>query len=144
MALTTSKLSRIGYANGQGLHIYRTDDTLATVVASGYFNSVTNNLMKGDVILVVANEASAAGAVPVVVTSASKATTVTTVAGAQQSLTGTFGTSTGALASLTSLDGGAYATSSSFALALIASWKPTIDNNIGEIRAILRKAGLVA
>lgn len=80
MALTASALYKIGGAD-PGLWIYKTADSNATVVASGYFNSVTNNLKQFDVILVVSATGGTPLVDPVVVTSATGAATVTTSAG---------------------------------------------------------------
>lgn len=61
------------------LWIYKTTDALATVIASGYFNSWTDELRNGDIILVADTN------VPTIdmltVTSADNAATVTTLNG---------------------------------------------------------------
>lgn len=78
MALDATKLQRIGGA-ANGLFIYDAGaDTAATVTGSGYFNAVTGQLRKGDVIMVVGN--SQASIDVAIVTSASGAATVTTTA----------------------------------------------------------------
>lgn len=79
MALTASTLYKVAGAE-PGLSIYQTADAIATVVGSGYFNDVTNNLKQFDVILVVG----ATGGTPTVdvitITSATGAATVTSTA----------------------------------------------------------------
>lgn len=78
MALDATKLYTIAGGVAQ-LHIYHAGaDTAATVTGSGYFNSVTNRLKQGDVILVVGN--SFASIDSAIVTSATGAATVTTSA----------------------------------------------------------------
>jgi hypothetical protein len=79
MALTASTLFKIAGAN-PGLHIYKTADAIATVVASGYFNAVTDNLRQHDVILVVGSTGGTVTVDVVAVTSADGAATVTTTA----------------------------------------------------------------
>lgn len=78
MALVASKLFKIGGAD-PALFIYHAGaDTAATVAGSGYFNAVTNQLHKGDVILVVGNDFASIDSITV--TSATNAATVTTTA----------------------------------------------------------------
>lgn len=78
MALDATKLEKVGGVVNQ-LFIYNAGaDTVATVTGSGYFNAVTNNLRKGDVIMVVGN--SQASIDSIIVTSASLAAVVTTSA----------------------------------------------------------------
>ena len=83
MALDVLSLARVGsvpYGAGdvKSKWFYATADAQATVAASGYFNSATKKLNKGDVIEV----AGALGGTPTtssyIVTSASGAATVTT------------------------------------------------------------------
>lgn len=79
MALDATKLHRVYGGPSIGLLIYdATADTVATVTGSGYFNSVTDRLRKGDIIIVVGN--SQASVDNIIVTSATAATTVTTSA----------------------------------------------------------------
>lgn len=37
---------------GMSLHLYITDDALATVAASGYYNAVEGNIKSGDIVIV--------------------------------------------------------------------------------------------
>lgn len=84
MALDINSLTRIGSAplaagDVKSLWLYPTTDAQSVVAASGYFNSATKKLAKGDVIIV----NGALGGTPTlsmyVVTSATGAATVTTV-----------------------------------------------------------------
>lgn len=81
MAFVRTKFQHVGGAGEGQLYMYQTPDALATVVASGYFNLVTDQIRQFDVITVV----SATGGTPlvdnIIVTSATAATTVTTSAG---------------------------------------------------------------
>ena len=52
MAIEPNKLFTVSAGAAQ-LHIYQGADALATIIASGYFNSLTNRLKKNDVILCV-------------------------------------------------------------------------------------------
>ena len=79
MALTATNLFKIAGAN-PGLHIYKTADTAATVVASGYFNGVTDNLRQYDIILCVSGIGGTVNVDMLTVTSADGAATVTTTA----------------------------------------------------------------
>lgn len=77
MAYADSKMSRVGYANGNSLWLYiQATDALATIVASGYFNSKYAELAKGDVILCVDTNVPTTDVLSV--TSTTGATTVTT------------------------------------------------------------------
>lgn len=80
MALDATKLKTM-VAGANQLHHYNTTDAIATVVASGYFNDVTDRLKQWDTIQVVG----ATGGTPtvdlVVVTSTTGASTVTTTNG---------------------------------------------------------------
>jgi hypothetical protein len=138
MALDLTKLGRIAYQNGQGLHLYRTDDLKSVVIASGYFNSATDVLANGDIIMVAGDEDGTDAVFNLMVTSASGAATVTTTAnrmGADLTTLGSaFGTVDGVLESLTSFDVATYATYCSLGLALIPAWKAQIDNNIADLR----------
>jgi uncharacterized phosphosugar-binding protein len=79
MALTAANLVKLAGAE-PALHIYTSADAIADVVASGYFNSVTNNLKQNDVILVVSETGGTRKVDVVAVTSATGASTVTTTA----------------------------------------------------------------
>lgn len=61
------------------LWIYKTTDALATVIASGYFNSWTDELRNGDIILV--SDTNVPTIDMVTVTSADNAATVTVLNG---------------------------------------------------------------
>lgn len=79
MALDATKFVTL-HAGAQQLHKYNTTDAIATVIASGYFNSITNRLKQWDVVLVTG----ATGGTPTVdvvtITSATGAATVTSTA----------------------------------------------------------------
>ena len=79
MALTASNLYKLAGAE-PGLHIYNTADAVSSVVASGYFNAVTDNLKQNDVILCVASTGGTRTIDVLCVTSATGAATVTTTA----------------------------------------------------------------
>lgn len=79
MPFTASTLTKLAGAE-PGLHIYTTADAVATVVGSGYFNTVTDNLKQNDVILVVGSTGGTRTVDVVCVTSATGAATVTTTA----------------------------------------------------------------
>lgn len=77
MALDATKLHRVYGGTSIGLLVYDAGaDTIATVNGSGYFNAVTSQLRKGDIIMVVGN--SQASIDNSIVTSATGAATVTT------------------------------------------------------------------
>mgnify|MGYP003624534861 CR=1 FL=1 len=75
MALSLDTLVKVGGGNPQ-LWLYTSTDTGPTVIASGYFNDATTNLINGDVIIVASNGAQTG---MVQVTSATGAATVTTI-----------------------------------------------------------------
>jgi hypothetical protein len=79
MALDATKLSKIG-GGLQQLFLYNSADAIATVIGSGYFNSVTNQLKQNDVILVVGATGGTRTMDSICVTSATDAATVTTTA----------------------------------------------------------------
>jgi uncharacterized phosphosugar-binding protein len=79
MAFTPATLIKLAGAE-PALHIYTNSDAIATVVASGYFNTVTDNLKQNDVILVVGSTGGTRTVDVVCVTSATGAATVTTTA----------------------------------------------------------------
>lgn len=79
MAFTAATLVKLAGAE-PALHIYTSADAIADVVASGYFDSVTNNLKQNDVILVVSSTGGTRKVDVVAVTSATGASTVTTTA----------------------------------------------------------------
>jgi uncharacterized membrane protein YraQ (UPF0718 family) len=74
-----------GITHGPGrvmIHHYRSPDALATVDASGYFNSVAKTLVKGDQIMVSGDAAGTPFAQTLMVTSADAASPVTTIVAA--------------------------------------------------------------
>ena len=78
MAFDATKLATM--ANGATqLHIYKHTDAIATVAASGYFDTVTNRLKLGDVIIAVDTNTPTVDVL--VVDSATGAATVTTTNG---------------------------------------------------------------
>lgn len=80
MALSASTLYKIGGAQ-PGLFIYTSADAIATVIASGYFNAVTDTLKASDVIVAVTSLGGTVAVDVLVVTSATGAATVTTTNG---------------------------------------------------------------
>ncbi len=80
MAFDATKLHKVGGAS-PALFMYQDIAAVATIAASGYFNTVTDRLKQFDVILV----SSATGGTPLIdvlhVTSATGAATVTTTNG---------------------------------------------------------------
>ena len=52
MAFTNKNLSVIAYANGFTMWHYVGSELLATISAAGYFNSISNLMNSGDVIIV--------------------------------------------------------------------------------------------
>ncbi len=81
MALTATALKKIGGAGDSNLFMYQSTDAVATVAASGYFNSVTNELKQFDVILCVGSTGGTATVDVLIVSSATGAATVTTANG---------------------------------------------------------------
>lgn len=77
-AFAASGMNRL-HAGTCTLWIYKTADAIATVAASGYFNSFTDELRKGDIILV--SDTNVPTVDMLVVTSADNAATVTTLNG---------------------------------------------------------------
>ena len=80
MALDSSNLWKVT-GGTSSLHVYQSSDTIASIIASGYFNNVTNNLKQFDVILVVGSTGGTATVDVITVTSATGAATVTTTNG---------------------------------------------------------------
>lgn len=83
MALNTQSLARVcatPYAAGESKSIYHycTADTVAAVIASGYFNGATKILRKGDIIEAACVLDGTPTTCKVIVTSATGAATVTT------------------------------------------------------------------
>jgi hypothetical protein len=80
MPFTASTLYKVGGAE-PGLWLYTNADAIATVVASGYFNTVTDSIKRNDVILAVTSVGGTTAVDALVVTSATGAATVTTTNG---------------------------------------------------------------
>lgn len=80
MALVATDFATV-FAGVQQVHIYKSADTITTVIASGYFNSITNRLKQHDVILVVGSTGGTATVDVILVSSATGAATVTTANG---------------------------------------------------------------
>ena len=78
MALTEATLRCTSSTNPNRVWTYQTDDTVATVVASGYFNNATEELRFGDIIVAATDQDGTPDMTTVVVTSATAAATVTT------------------------------------------------------------------
>ena len=83
MSLDIQSLKRIEavpFAAGESksLHLYATSDNLAAVSGSGYFNTATKQLRKGDLIICSLANGGTPACTLLVVTSASGAATVTT------------------------------------------------------------------
>lgn len=76
-----------GGGSVKSIHSYATNDTLATVLASGYFNSATGLLAKGDIILIHGDVDGTPYVDSAIVTSATAAATVTTTSGGEYSIT---------------------------------------------------------
>lgn len=78
MALTEATLRCCSSTNPNRLWTYETDDTVATVVASGYFNGATEELRQGDMIFASTDTDGTPDMTTIRVTSATAAATVTT------------------------------------------------------------------
>lgn len=85
MALDKQSLTRIhatprAAGASKSLFHYVTDDTVANILASGYFNGATKELEKGDIIIASCVNGGTNTCTTCVVTSATGAATVTTAA----------------------------------------------------------------
>jgi hypothetical protein len=78
---TSNPIKKIAEAGGNSVFFYSDGDAIATIAASGYFNSATENLKKGDIILCVGTNAGTPTVDILVVSSATGAATVTVVNG---------------------------------------------------------------
>ncbi len=56
MAFQNKNLSVIAYANGFTLWHYSADETMATISATGYFNSVKSLMNIGDIVIINASD----------------------------------------------------------------------------------------
>lgn len=65
----------------QQLYIYNSADAISSIIASGYFNTVTDRLKQNDIILVVGATGGTRTMDAIVVASATAAATVTTING---------------------------------------------------------------
>ena len=81
MAFTAATFHRISNNPDQSLYLYNSADTIITIEASGYFNSVSAELRKNDCILVVGSTGGTQTIDALTVSSADGATTVTTING---------------------------------------------------------------
>ena len=77
---TANPIKKIAEAGGNSVFFYTDGDAIATIAASGYFNSAYAELKQGDIIIVTSGIGGTIAADVLSVTSASGATTVTTVA----------------------------------------------------------------
>ncbi|MBO5833333.1 MAG: hypothetical protein J6R22_00015 [Alphaproteobacteria bacterium] len=59
MAFQNKNLSVIAYANGFTLWHYSANETLATIAANGYFNSVKTLMNIGDIIIINGSDSTA-------------------------------------------------------------------------------------
>lgn len=80
MAFARSGFTKVA-GGARQVHHYSTADAIATVVASGYFNSATDDLRQNDIILCVSSVGGTVAVDVLVVTSATGAATVTTTNG---------------------------------------------------------------
>jgi hypothetical protein len=78
---TANPIKKIAEAGGNSVFFYSDGDAIATIAASGYFNSATENLKKGDIILCVGTNAGTPTVDILVISSATGAATVTVVNG---------------------------------------------------------------
>lgn len=78
MAYAASGLFKMAGFGKNSCYVYRSNDTVATIVASGYFNTIYTQLKNGDLFLLIADEDGTPGAQMCFVTSADGAATVTT------------------------------------------------------------------
>lgn len=63
------------------LHLYKSTDALATIIASGYFNAYTNLIRENDIIIIVGSSGGTQTVDVLVVSSADNAATVTVING---------------------------------------------------------------
>jgi hypothetical protein len=80
MAFTRSTFTKLA-GGARQVHYYTSADAIATVIASGYFNSVTNDMKTHDIILAVTSNTGTHAVDMLVVTSATDAATVTVTNG---------------------------------------------------------------
>ncbi|MAA97408.1 MAG: hypothetical protein CMN87_18215 [Stappia sp.] len=138
-ALSRFATSDMGRTNQTDTYVYSTNDTLAELVAAGYFNDSRKTLKAGDVIMAVADKDGTASHVVLLVT-ASPATGNVTVS-AQGAVLGQDTIADIALAAVTGVDGsGSNAASKADVDARFA----TVQTAINAILANLEAAGVNA
>ena len=81
MALDATNLKKIAGSGDSNLFKYQSTDAIGTIVASGYFNSATNDLKQFDTIIVTGATGGTATVDVITVSSATGAATVTTTNG---------------------------------------------------------------
>tara|TARA_R110002020_G_scaffold146402_1_gene321024 strand:+ start:3026 stop:3274 length:249 start_codon:yes stop_codon:yes gene_type:complete len=81
MAFTKATLKMVATGGDQQLYIYNSADAISSIIASGYFNTVTDRLKQNDIILVVGATGGTRTMDAIVVASATAAATVTTING---------------------------------------------------------------
>ena len=81
MAFTKATLKMVATGGDQQLYIYNSADAISSIIASGYFNTVTDRLKQNDIILVVGATGGTRTIDAIVVASATAAATVTTING---------------------------------------------------------------
>ena len=77
---TDNPIKKIAEAGGNSVFFYIDGDAIGTITGSDYFNLATNELKKGDIIIVTSGVGGTIAADVIVVNSASGAASVTTVA----------------------------------------------------------------
>jgi hypothetical protein len=77
MAFNAGYMTRIGGNANFNTYTYTTADTQDTVIASGYFDSMINDLNVGDIILLVFDTGGTIGTSELIVTSVTSAVTTT-------------------------------------------------------------------
>ena len=80
MAYSASNLRKVA-GGAMSVFLYDSADAIGTIVASGYFNSATNELKQNDVIIAVGSIGGTRTVDMLVVSSATGAATVTTING---------------------------------------------------------------
>lgn len=78
---TSNPIKKIAEAGGNSVFFYTDGDAIATIAASGYFNSATENLKENDIILCVGSNGGTQTVDICVVSSDTGAATVTVVNG---------------------------------------------------------------
>ena len=81
MAFTKATLKMVATGGDQQLYMYNSADAISSIIASGYFNTVTDRLKQNDIILVVGSTGGTRTVDAILVSSATAAATVTTING---------------------------------------------------------------